>query len=120
MAERHNGPYGDGMTAYVIANLWNLNMGPDIVRYVEEIDATLAPFGGRFVVHGSRNDVREGDFPGDVIVVEFPDRDSATAWYESDAYQAILPLRVRNADGWVVIVDGVDDHHRATDILSAA
>jgi len=108
------------MTAYAIANLWALTMGPEIVRYVEQIDETLAPFGGRFAVHGSRTDVREGEFAGDVIVVEFPDRESATGWYESDAYQAIVPLRTRNSAGWVVIVDGVDDHHHATDILSAA
>jgi uncharacterized protein (DUF1330 family) len=107
------------MTAYAIAHLWNLNMGPDIVRYLETIDSTLEPFGGRFVVHGSRADVREGDLPGDVVAIAFPDRERATAWYESDAYRAILPLRTENADGWVVIVDGVDASHRATDILSA-
>jgi uncharacterized protein (DUF1330 family) len=48
-----------------------------------------------------------------------PDRGSATCWYESAAYQAILPLRTRNSEGWVVIVDGVGAGHRATDILAA-
>jgi uncharacterized protein (DUF1330 family) len=52
-----------------------------------------------------------------VIVVEFPDRASAVGWYESAAYQEILPLRTANADGWVVILDGVPAEHRATDIL---
>jgi uncharacterized protein (DUF1330 family) len=107
------------MTAYVIAHLWALQMGPDIVRYVERIDATLEPYDGRFVVHGSRADVREGELDGDVIVVEFPDRESAAGWYESAAYQEILPLRTANADGWVVIVDGVPAEHRATDIFEA-
>jgi uncharacterized protein (DUF1330 family) len=107
------------MNAYAIAHLWSLEMGPDIVEYVERIDGTLAPFGGRFAVHGATADVREGRLAGDVIVIEFPDRDSATAWYESAAYQAILPLRTRNSEGWVVIVDGVGEHHRATDILAA-
>ena len=31
--------------------------------------------------------------------------------------QAILPLRTRNSDGEVLLIDGVDDDHKATDIL---
>jgi uncharacterized protein (DUF1330 family) len=108
------------MTAYAIAHLTSVDMGPDIVRYLERIDATLAPFGGRFVVHRDRPDVRDGEFAGNVIVIEFPDRASATAWYVSEAYQEILPLRTRNARGWPVIVDGVSAGHRATDVLTPA
>lgn len=93
-------------------------MGPDIVRYLERIDATLEPFGGRFLVHGDPADVRDGEFRGDVIVIEFPDRSRANGWYESAAYQDILPLRTSNADGWAVIVDGVAADHRATDVLA--
>lgn len=107
------------MSAFAIAHLWSLEMGPDIVEYVARIDATLAPFGGRFVVHGATADVREGELAGDVIVIEFPDRERATGWYESAAYQAILPLRTRNSEGWVIIVDGAGADHRATDILAA-
>ena len=105
------------MTTFAIAHLWSLQMGPDIARYVTEIDATLEPFGGRFVVHGGPVDVREGTLPGDVIVVEFPDRESARGWYESAAYQAIIPLRTSNSEGWVILADGVPADHRATDIL---
>ena len=108
------------MTAYAIAHLTSVDMGPDIVRYLERIDATLAPFGGRFVVHGDRPDVRDGEFAGNVIVLGFPDRASATGWYESEAYQEILPLRTRNARGWAVIVDGVSADHRAIDVLTPA
>ena len=44
----------------------------------------------------------------------------ATGWYESEAYQEILPLRTRNARGWAVIVDGVSADHRATGVLTPA
>ena len=56
---------------------------------------------------------------GEFLAEQFPDRDRATGWYESAAYQAILPLRTRNSEGWVIIVDGADADHRATDILAA-
>jgi len=107
------------MNAYAIAHLHSVRVGPDIVQYLERIDATLEPFGGRFIVHGGPIDVREGELAGDVIVIEFPDRESATGWYESPAYQEILPLRTDNAEGIAFLVDGVPADHRATDVLAA-
>lgn len=59
----------------------------------------------------------EGDWRGDLIIVAFPDRQLASAWYASAAYQQILPLRTDNSEGDVILVNGVDAEHRATDIL---
>lgn len=107
-------------STYVVAHLRHVNMGPDIVEYLERIDATLAPFGGRFVVHGGGDiELLEGAWSGDLVVVAFPDRERARGWYESAAYQAILPLRTRNSEGDIIFVDAVSEDHRATDILAA-
>lgn len=54
-----------------------------------------------------------------LIVLGFPDRDRAAAWYASDAYQEILPLRTRNAISTAVLIDGVPLDHRATAVLGA-
>ncbi len=108
------------MSTYAIAHVQSVVPGPEIVEYLERIDATLSGFGGRFLVHGGQAEVREGDFGGYVIVIEFPDRDHARGWYESPAYREIITLRTANTIGWVVLVDGVPIGHRATDILSAA
>jgi len=105
------------MTAYAAGLIRDVNMGPDIAVYLERIDATLEPFGGRFLIHGEQGSVMEGDWPGDLVVIAFPDRASAHAWYTSPAYQDILALRTRNADSDVIVVDGVGPDHRATDIL---
>jgi len=105
------------MTAYAVANLENVTVGTEIVEYLQRIDATLAPFSGRFIIHGGPKTVLEGEWPGDLIVIAFPDREQAHAWYDSPAYQAILPLRERNATGRAVILDGVDETHKATDVL---
>ncbi|MFD1827540.1 MULTISPECIES: DUF1330 domain-containing protein [Mumia] len=107
------------MTAYAIAHMREVSMGPEIVEYLERIDETLAPFGGRFVVHGGTVTEVEGSWPGNVIIIGFPDRAHVTAWYTSPAYQAILPLRIENGVSDVIVVDGVDEHHKATDILTA-
>jgi uncharacterized protein (DUF1330 family) len=106
------------MTTYAVAHMQTVEMGPAIVEYLERIDATLAPFEGRFVVHGATPDVLEGEFPGHLIVIGFPTRAQAEAWYNSPAYREILPLRLENSTGPAILVDGVDADHLATDVLS--
>lgn len=54
-----------------------------------------------------------------MIVIEFPDHQSAVGWYESPAYQAILPLRTGHSIGIAAIVDGVPRGYQATDGLAA-
>jgi uncharacterized protein (DUF1330 family) len=95
-------------------------MGPAVVEYLQRIDDTLAPFGGRFIVHGGEVEVLEGSWPGHLIVIEFPDRARASAWYRSDAYQEIVALRTDNSDSDVVIADGVGREHKATDVLAVS
>lgn len=105
------------MTAYAAALLHAIKMGPEIVEYLQRIDETLAPFGGHFIIHGSEKTILEGEWPADLVVIAFPDMDHARNWYASPAYQAILPLRTRNSWGGVVLFNGVDETHKATDIL---
>ena len=105
------------MTAYAVAHMRQATMGPQIVEYLQRIDATLAPFGGRFLVHGGDVEVVENDWPGHLIVIEFPDRQQVREWYNSPAYQAIVALRTDNSQSDVIFIDGVDHPHRATDVL---
>ena len=105
------------MSAYALARLFNVTPGPSIVEYLKRIDATLQTFGGYFIIHGAKPETVEGVWTGDLIVIAFPDMMAARAWYGSPEYRAILPLRTNNADGEVILIDGVDRDHRATDIL---
>ncbi len=105
------------MATYAVARLWDAVMGPQIVQYLEGIDATLAPFQGRFLLHGGDIEKLEGDWTGDLIIIEFPDRHRAQAWYHSEAYQKLLPLRMSSAKGEVILIDTVPDDHKATDVL---
>ncbi|MBI1197630.1 MAG: DUF1330 domain-containing protein [Phenylobacterium sp.] len=105
------------MTAYAIGHLTRVAMGPGVVEYLRRIDATLAPFDGRFIIHGGRPEVKEGAWDGVLIVIAFPDMPAARGWYDSPAYQAILHHRADNADGAIFLLEGVDADHKATDVL---
>jgi uncharacterized protein (DUF1330 family) len=95
------------MPAYALAHLHDSSPHPDILEYMERIQATLDPFGGRFLVHGVQVEVVEGVWPGNAVLIEFPGLTEARAWYASPAYQRILPLRTDHLAGDIVLVDGV-------------
>ncbi|SUE17156.1 Uncharacterized conserved protein [Rhodococcus gordoniae] len=105
------------MNAYAVAHLRKVDFGDDIVRYLERIDDTLVPYGGRFLVHGTDPEVMEGPFPGNLVVIEFPDMERARGWYHSAEYQEILPLRTENSDGSAILVQGTPPGYRATHFL---
>lgn len=106
------------MTAYAIGHLRDVTFGPEIVEYLERIDATLSPFGGEFLVHGARPTVHEGTWEGDIVIIGFPDVATAEAWYESDAYQALVLLRAENSRSTVLPVDGCEAGHLGRDLIA--
>ncbi len=99
--------------AYALAHLRTPRINDDVLDYLERIQSTLDPFDGRFLVHGADVEVKEGEWPGTLVVLQFPDLAAARAWYDSSAYQAILPLRVSNIEGDAIIVQGVEPDYDA-------
>jgi uncharacterized protein (DUF1330 family) len=108
------------MPAYAVAHLRTVDLNDEIVAYLERIDATLEPYEGRFLVHGTTPIVVEGEVPGTFVVIEFPDRERAAAWYDSPAYQEILPLRTRNSDSVAFLLEGVAPGYRAASFIARA
>ncbi len=105
------------MTTYAMAHLKSVDLNAEIAEYLLKIDDTLVPFGGRFLVHGQEPEVVDGEFEGVIVVIEFPDRERARRWYESEAYQEIVGFRVNNSIGGAFVVDGVADNYRAADLV---
>jgi uncharacterized protein (DUF1330 family) len=108
------------MTAYAIAHLEDVRLGPEIIDYIKRIDGTLAPYEGRFLIHGATPEIVEGPWPGDLVVIAFPDLERARAWYGSPAYREILALRTENSRGVTMLVNGVEPGYRAADFLAKA
>ena len=78
-------------------------------RYRKDVMASLEPFGGKFLVRGGAFTTVEGEMPYErIAVLEFDSREAADGWYHSDAYQAVLPLRLAAARCQFVMVDCVD------------
>ncbi|MET7455796.1 DUF1330 domain-containing protein [Streptomyces sp. NPDC005574] len=97
------------MTAYAIAHLREATPHREIADYIDRITATFAPYGGRFLVHGAGHEVKEGAWPGHVVVIGFPALAQAREWWDSPAYREIAPLRSRHIEGDIILVAGVPE-----------
>ena len=69
--------------------------------------ASIARFGGRFIVRGGKVDLLEGEpQPERIVVIEFPDAGTARRWYQSEEYQTALKIRQAASRGRVLLVEG--------------
>jgi uncharacterized protein (DUF1330 family) len=107
-----------GMTAYALAHLHHDSVHEDVIVYLERIQSTLDPFGGHFLIHGPQVDVLEGEWPGTVVLIEFPDIEDARGWYASAAYQKILLLRTDHIRGEAILAPGVSPGHSAAEVAA--
>ena len=68
----------------------------------------FAKYGGRFLVRGGPQDLREGSLRARSVVLEFDDLQTAIACYESPEYQAAKALRASVSRADLVIVPGCE------------
>jgi uncharacterized protein (DUF1330 family) len=97
------------MTTYLINHMRIPNgiPKPEALVYLENVEATFKPYGGRWLVLDAQVAVMEGGWPGSVVLMDFPDMESAKTWYNSPEYQEILHLRTDNVISDLILVDPV-------------
>ena len=78
-------------------------------KYVAATPGLAARHGGRFIARGGRFVAKEGTARARNAIIEFPDFDSAIAFYEDPDYQAVLPHAIAGSEREIVIVEGADD-----------
>jgi uncharacterized protein (DUF1330 family) len=94
------------MPAYIIAEI-QVTDPTSYDRYRPLAAASIARFGGSYVVRGGKHDLLEGEpEPGRIVVIEFPDADAARRWYRSEEYQKALRIRQSASRGRVFLVEG--------------
>lgn len=95
------------MPAYAIGNI-EVTDAEAFQRYVTEVPATVAKYGGRYLVRGGKIKMVEGDWnPQILVVIEFPTMDALNAWYESEEYRPLRSLRLKTAHTTAAAVWGV-------------
>ncbi|MBV8480362.1 MAG: DUF1330 domain-containing protein, partial [Actinobacteria bacterium] len=75
------------MPAYVIVEVDVLDP-EQYEKYRAASPESVAAGGGKFIARGGELEVLEGDWnPSRLVVLEFPDLESANRWYDSEAYR---------------------------------
>lgn len=92
------------MSGYVIVNYRITN--PEAYRaYTAAVVPTIAAHEGEILVAGPGSEAVEGDPEPVTVVLRFPSREAARAWYDSAEYQAIIHHRLDNTEGTMVFAD---------------
>jgi uncharacterized protein (DUF1330 family) len=74
--------------------------------YQDQVPATLALFGGQYVSRGTPEPII-GEAPSPrVVVLEFPSREKALAWFHSPEFQRILAIRNEASTSRVYFLEG--------------
>lgn len=95
------------MSAYLIVDT-KIENADAYEEYKKLAKPIAEKYGGIYRVRGGDMDVRETELwtPTRMVVIEFPDMDSARAFVDSPEYAPVGPLRRNNAKCTLVIVDG--------------
>lgn len=95
------------MSAYVIVDT-KIHDAEGYERYKALARPIAERYGGTYLVRGGEMDVVDEQMwsPTRIVVVEFPDMDSARRFNESDEYAPVKALRHRYADSTLLIVSG--------------
>lgn len=78
-------------------------------QYRAKVPATIAQYGGKYLIRGGDMETMEGDaMPPRTVVLEFPSVEQARTWYHSPEYQEIIGLRLGASTGQAQLVEGID------------
>lgn len=95
------------MPAYVVALIESISDPQTYARYVAQVEATLTPFGGRFLARKPDPAPLEGGpAPSRAVVLAFPDEAAARAWHASPTYQPVAALRQSASKGMLLLLPG--------------
>lgn len=92
------------MAAYLVAN-YRITNAEAYRAYPPAVIPTLAAHGGEVLVADYETEVVESPASSVTVVVKFPSKEAARAWYESPEYQEILHRRIDNSEGFLVFTD---------------
>lgn len=96
------------MSAYVIVDV-DVTDPAAYDEYRRQSAATVAAYGGRFLIRGGAVETLEGDWqPTRIVVLEFETVQRAREWWSSPEYEAIKPIRQRTTVSQMIVVAGVE------------
>lgn len=76
-------------------------------KYGQGTGSTIPPAGGRFIVRGGKTYVINGAPPKQIAVIQWESLEKARAYFESDTYRQLVPVRDKSANFRAFVVEGL-------------
>ena len=96
------------MPAYMIVRV-NISDMDQYRQYMRLTPPIVEKFGGQFILRGADKHILEGpDVPERVVIVKYPDVESAIAFYNSPEYQAAIKVREGAAEASFIVMEGLE------------
>lgn len=92
------------MSKFYFVTNYSVTNPEGYAEYPKLVAATQEGLGRRLIA--GQGEVIEGNPGNRTVVLEFDSREQYEAWYNSPAYQAILPLRLDNSEGFAILIEG--------------
>ena len=94
------------MAAYIFAEI-EITDADGYKEYSAQVPATIAKYGGRFLVRGGTAETLEGEWPQRRrVLLEFPSMEQAKRWWDSPEYDKPKALRQAASRGRLILMEG--------------
>lgn len=95
------------MPTYLIAEV-NPKNPEAYSEYLSKVPKIVSKYNGKYLVRGGKISHHEGNWkPKRMVVVKFPNREKAMAFYDSKEYGKFKLIRNKVADSNLIFVDGI-------------
>ena len=96
------------MTAYLVAQI-TIDDRAGYSEYEAGFMEIFARYSGELLAVEEAPEVLEGEWPCTrTVLIGFPSRDDALAWYRSEEYQKLARHRFDSSEGNAVLINGLD------------
>ena len=96
------------MAAYILAEI-EITNPEGYKEYTKAVPATIAKYGGRFLIRGGAAETLEGEWPQRRrVLLEFPSMDAARKWWHSPEYEKPKAMRQAASKGRLLLIEGAD------------
>jgi len=96
-----------GKNFYLVLDI-DIHNPENYQKYIELGKPLVQRFGGEYLIRGGLINAAETELwkPKRIVVIKFPDKESAMNWYNSEEYKAIKKIRLENSTSTLFFVEG--------------
>lgn len=96
------------MPAYIVAHLEVTDPG-GFEEYRQRVPALIEKFNGRYIIRGGAIENVENDIGVQrLTIVEYPDMETAKAFYYSPEYEELKAIRIASTNSSLALVEGFE------------